>query len=242
MATIKRKCKQYKMTEINFVKEMYNKVSLRTIANKLGVTRNAISCLLVRLNLKKTKQEKKSLTEIVRSWSAEQNNILRQNYGTKTAKEIGVLIGKSYLAVATQARRLKLTKTKQEICLLAKRIARKKVMPKRPNYKAPIKHVLKNLGKVKNYNGVLYIKTMLKWELYTRFLWELEYGEIPKTHCIAIIDATKDVSLENIKLVSKKDFFMSKHNPNPEKRKKTIEANRKSRLFQRHIGIENKGK
>lgn len=74
------------------------------------------------------------------------------------------------------------------------------------------------------------IKINGKWISYMKHLWESENGLIPKNHIVVIIDSNLPISLENIELITRREFI--KRNINP---KKSAETQKKIRARDKEL-------
>src|SRR6056297_2776830 len=97
-----RKNKNWKESEIKFLKENYKKMKVNKLAEKIDRTPRGVRAKLERLNLnlKPLKRNKKY------KWTEKDINFLKNNYNDLTDKEMAKHIGKSKSAVCRK--RLKL--------------------------------------------------------------------------------------------------------------------------------------
>lgn len=88
--------KRWTIDEENYLLSNYNVKSNPQLAKELNRSVGAIERKAEKLNLYKSKEV---ISRIKRKWTDEEIQVLKQNYGKKTAREIALLINKPYYTV-----------------------------------------------------------------------------------------------------------------------------------------------
>jgi len=99
--THKMEIKKWKQEEIEFLKENFDKYTIKELANKLDVTVRVAQNMARKLGLAK---------HVRKAWTTEEDNYLRENYLSMTAKEMAKYLNRGLMSVQGRLQNLNLTK------------------------------------------------------------------------------------------------------------------------------------
>ena len=167
----------------------------------------------------------------LKSWTKEEEQILRDNYSDLSNEALGKMMGRSEHSVSGKAYRLNLKKSKEHIALVKNCYFEKGSVPfnkglKMEDYvsekfiKKFRKTSFKKGHKPWNYalegserldgDGYVKVKVGTKWKLKHRLLWVKHHGEVPRGYNIQFKDGNrKNVVIENLFMIKRDRAMLS---------------------------------
>jgi hypothetical protein len=108
----KRTFHRWRLSEINFLKENFDRLSNQALADALGMSKNKVRSYAYILGLKRTKWIQSKRGGQLRSWEADEIEYLQKNYHRFEAAFIGRKLNRTDQAIWRMAKKMNLKKSK----------------------------------------------------------------------------------------------------------------------------------